>query len=213
MLQIKRGYTILFNRGRTSVLLKRYSLYCCLALLALLTVTNAPYASTPEKGMFLVSNEQLKDPRFRNGVILLIQHNAQGSAGLVVNRGSRLSLSAILPKDSILTGDGGTLSYGGPVEPKTLLALVKVRKHPPEPADEVVEGLYVTGVGVLDEWPDFSDEVLNYRTFVGYAGWAAGQLGAEIQRGDWAVLKADAESVLTGDKGQLWERLRETLPK
>jgi putative transcriptional regulator len=212
MLQIKRGYTIVFNRGRTSVLLKRYFLHCCLTLLALLTLTNALHASTPEKGMFLVANEQLKDPRFRNGVILLIQHNAQGSAGLVVNRGSRLLLSAILPKDSILTGDGGTLSYGGPVEPKTLLALVKVRKHPPEPADEVIEGLYVTGVGVLDEWPDFSDEVLSYRTFVGYAGWAAGQLRAEIQRGDWAVLKADAESVLTADQGQLWERLRETLP-
>ncbi|HKJ29047.1 MAG TPA: YqgE/AlgH family protein, partial [Desulfuromonadales bacterium] len=175
--------------------------------------TNVLHATTPEKGMFLVADEQLKDPRFRNGVILLIQHNEQGSAGLVVNRGSRLSLSAILPKDSSLTGDGRTLSYGGPVDPNTLLALVKVRNYPPEPADEVVEGLYVTGVGVLDEWTDFSAEVVSYRTFVGYTGWAAGQLGAEIQRGDWSVLQADAESVLTGDQGQLWKRLRETLPK
>ncbi|MDH3961367.1 MAG: YqgE/AlgH family protein [Desulfuromonadales bacterium] len=196
------------------MLLKRYSLRCCcLTLLVLLAMTNVLHATTPEKGMFLVADEQLKDPRFRNGVILLIQHNEQGSAGLVVNRGSRLSLSAILPKDSSLTGDGRTLSYGGPVDPNTLLALVKVRKYPPEPADEVVEGLYVTGVGVLDEWTDFSAEVVSYRTFVGYTGWAAGQLGAEIQRGDWSVLQADAESVLTGDQGQLWKRLRETLPK
>ena len=196
------------------MLLKRYSLRCCcLTLLVLLAMTNVLHATTPEKGMFLVADEQLKDPRFRNGVILLIQHNEQGSAGLVVNRGSRLSLSAILPKDSSLTGDGRTLSYGGPVDPNTLLALVKVRKYPPEPADEVVEGLYVTGVGVLDEWTDFSAEVVSYRTFVGYTGWAAGQLGAEIQRGDWSVLQADAASVLTGDQGQLWKRLRETLPK
>ena len=196
------------------MLLKRSSLRCCcLTLLVLLAMTNVLHATTPEKGMFLVADEQLKDPRFRNGVILLIQHNEQGSAGLVVNRGSRLSLSAILPKDSSLTGDGRTLSYGGPVDPNTLLALVKVRKYPPEPADEVVEGLYVTGVGVLDEWTDFSAEVVSYRTFVGYTGWAAGQLGAEIQRGDWSVLQADAESVLTGDQGQLWKRLRETLPK
>ncbi|MDG5468888.1 YqgE/AlgH family protein [Deltaproteobacteria bacterium IMCC39524] len=184
-----------------------------MTLLVLLAMTNVLYATTPEKGMFLVADEQLKDPRFRNGVILLIQHNQQGSAGLVVNRGSRLSLSTILPKDSSLTGDGGTLSYGGPVDPNTLLALVKVRKHPPEPAEEVVEGLYVTGVGVLDEWTDFSAEVVSYRAFVGYTGWAAGQLGAEIQRGDWSVLQADAESVLTGDQGQLWKRLREALPK
>jgi len=203
-----------FNKGKTSILLKRDSLRCCfLTLLILLAVTSVLHASTPEKGMFLVADEQLKDPRFRNGVILLIQHNEQGSAGLVVNRGSRLSLSAILPKDSSLTGDGGTLSYGGPVDPNTLLALVKVRNHPPEPADEVVAGLYVTGVGVLDEWVDFSTEVVSYRTFVGYTGWAAGQLDAEIQRGDWSVLQADAESVLTGDQGQLWKHLRESLPK
>lgn len=214
MLQFIEDNTIVFNKGKTLILLKGYSLRCCcLTLLVLLAMTNVLYATTPEKGMFLVADEQLKDPRFRNGVILLIQHNQQGSAGLVVNRGSRLSLSTILPKDSSLTGDGGTLSYGGPVDPNTLLALVKVRNHPPEPAEEVVEGLYVTGVGVLDEWTDFSAEVVSYRAFVGYTGWAAGQLGAEIQRGDWSVLQADAESVLTGDQGQLWKRLRETLPK
>ena len=184
---------------------------CCLTLLALLTVTSLLHATTPEKGMFLVADEKLKDPRFHNGVILLIQHDAKGSAGLVVNRASRLSLSAILPEDSQLAGDGTTLSYGGPVDTNALLALVKVRNHPPEPADEVVEGLYVTGVGVLDEWPDFSAEVVGYRTFVGYTGWAAGQLGVEIQRGDWTVLPADAESVLAADQGQLWKRLRKTV--
>lgn len=185
----------------------------CLILLVLLTATNILHAGTPEKGVFLVANEQLKDPRFRNGVILLIRHNAQGSAGLVVNRGSRLPLSAILPKDSGLTGNGSTLSYGGPVEQNVLLALFKVRSHPPEHAEEVLDGLYVTGVEVLDEWTDFSDEIVSYRAFLGYTGWAAGQLEAEIKRGDWSVLEADAESVLEGEHGQLWMRLRETLPR
>lgn len=194
------------------MVLKRYSLRCCcLTLLALLAVPDFVHATAPQKGMFLVAGEQLKDPRFRNGVILLIQHDSEGSAGLVVNRSSRLSLASILPEASHLAGDGTTLSYGGPVDQKTLLVLVRIRNHPPEPAEEVVEGLYVTGVGVLDEWPDFSAEVVDYRTFVGYTGWAAGQLGTEIQRGDWDLLPADAESVMTADQGQLWERLRETL--
>jgi putative transcriptional regulator len=196
------------------MLLKNYSLrICSLILLGLLATANVLCAATPGKGMFLVADKQLNDPRFRDGVILLIQHNAQGSAGLVVNRGSRLSLATILPEDSRLLGGKSTLSYGGPVEPNTLLALVKVRNHPPEPADEVVEGLYVTGVGVLDEWPDFATEVVGYRTFVGYTGWAAGQLNKEIERGDWFVLPADAESVLAGAQEQLWERLRQTLPE
>lgn len=194
------------------MVLKRCCLHCCcLTLLALLALPDIVQATAPQKGMFLVATEQLKDPRFRNGVILLIQHDSEGSAGLVINRGSRLSLATILPEDSPLAGDGVTLSYGGPVDQHALLALVRIRKHPPEPADEVVEGLYVTAVGVLDEWPDFSAEVVSYRTFVGYTGWAAGQLDTELRRGDWDLLPADAESVMAADQGQLWKRLRATL--
>ena len=163
--------------------------------------------------MFLVANEQLPDPRFRDRVILLIQHDSQGSAGLIVNRTSRLPLAAVLPEGSKLAGPGVKLSYGGPVEPKTLLALVKVRNNPPEPADEIIDSLFVTGVGVLDEWTDFSDEVVDYRAFVGYTGWAAGQLEVEMKRGDWHVVLADEQSILTGGGVQLWERLRKIVLK
>jgi len=169
------------------------------------------YAFAPDKGMLLIANEQLTDPRFRDRVILLIQHDIQGTAGLVVNRASRLSLTTVLPQGSKLAEEGMTLSYGGPVEPQTLLALVKVRNHPPEPADEIIDGLYVTGLGVLEEWPDFADEVVDYRAFVGYTGWAPGQLDTEMQRGDWHVLPADEESVFAGDGVQLWKRLRKTV--
>jgi putative transcriptional regulator len=180
-------------------------------LVLLLACTVGPgnlYAFMPEKGMLLVANEQLADPRFRDRVILLIQHDTQGTAGLVVNRTSRLPLATILPAGSKLAGEGMTLSYGGPVEPQTLLALVRVRNYPPEPADEIIDNLYVTGVGVLDEWPDFSAEVVDYRAFVGYTGWAPGQLDAEMQRGDWYVIPADEQSIFAKDGVQLWERLR-----
>ena len=179
----------------------------CLAVVA----QSQLYAFAPDKGMLLIANEQLTDPRFRDRVILLIQHDVQGTAGLVVNRTSRLSLATVLPQGSKLAEEGMTLSYGGPVEPQTLLALVKVRNNPPEPADEIIDGLYVTGLGVLDEWPDFADEVVAYRAFVGYTGWAPGQLNAEMQRGDWHVLPADEENVFADDGVQLWKRLRKTV--
>ena len=184
-----------------------------LILLALVVVPNESHALMPDKGMFLIANEQLTDPRFRDRVILLIQHDDQGTAGLIVNRPSRLPLSSILPTGSKLVRKGMTLSYGGPVEPKTLLALVKVRNNPPEPADEIVDSLYVTGAGVLDEWPDFAEEVVDYRVFVGYTGWAPGQLDIEMQRGGWYVLPADEQSVFAGDGAQLWERLRKMIPE
>lgn len=189
----------------------RRALHLCLLALLLAGVfgPNRSHALTPEKGRLLVAKEHLADPRFRDRVILLIQHDAQGSAGLVINRPSRLLLSTLLPEGSSLAGQGMVLSYGGPVEPQTLLALVKVRNHPPEPADEVTDNLYVTGVGVLDEWPDYADEVVVCRAFVGYTGWAPGQLDAEMQRGDWSVLPAEEQSVFAAEGVRLWERLHE----
>ena len=159
------------------------------------------------KGMFLVADEGMLDPRFKARVILLIQHDASGSTGLVVNRSSRLPLKAVLPKDSQLDLQGRTLSYGGPVDPNTLLALVKVHENPPEPAEEILANLYLTGIGILNLWPDFDGEVVDYRAFSGYTGWAPGQLNQEMQRGSWHVVPADEESVFAGRDETLWESL------
>jgi len=165
------------------------------------------HAFTLAKGMFLVADEGMVDPRFKDRVILLIQHDAEGTAGLIVNRSSRLQLNAVLPKDSQLGLQGKTLSYGGPVEPKTMLVLVRVHKNPPEPAEEILANLYLTGIGVLDTWPDFDGEVVDYRAFVGYTGWAPGQLNHEMQRGSWHAIPADEESVFAGRDETLWESL------
>lgn len=165
------------------------------------------HAFAPAKGMFLIADEGMVDPRFKARVILLIQHDAHGSAGLIVNRSSRLQLNAVLPKDSQLGLQGKTLSYGGPVEPNTLLALVKVHGNPPEPAEEILTDLYLTGIGVLDVWPEFDGEVINYRAFVGYTGWAPGQLNHEMQRGSWHIVPADEDSVFAGQDETLWESL------
>ncbi|MGW8313066.1 MAG: YqgE/AlgH family protein [Desulfuromonadales bacterium] len=186
-------------------------LFLYLALVFLSTclgVTENTQAYTPDKGMLLVATEHLPDPRFHNGVVLLIQHDNQGSAGLVLNRNSSLTLDKVLPQGTSLPGPGSTLSYGGPLEPQTLLALVKIRNLPPEPADEVMRGIYVTGLGVLAEWPDFAREVVAYRAFTGYAGWAPGQLERELQHGDWQIVPADEESVFTAEGEKLWDRLR-----
>jgi putative transcriptional regulator len=167
-------------------------------------------AITLQKGMFLIAADKMVDPRFHQGVILLIQHDLEGSAGLVVNRPSRLMLEEILPEKSKVFGQGVSLSYGGPVDPQSLLALIRVRHHPPEPADEIAGALYVTGVGVLNEWPDFASEVIAWRAFVGYTGWAPGQLELEIKRGDWRVVPFDAEA-LFAPEGLQWKSLEQKL--
>lgn len=181
-----------------------------LVLLASLVTLGVPvrlHAFAPAKGMFLVADEAMNDPRFKARVILLIRHDADGSAGLIVNRSSRLPLQAVLPKDTRLDPQGKTLSYGGPVDPKALLALVKVHDKAPGHAEQVFANVYVTGIGVLDQWPDAADEVIDYRAFAGYTGWAAGQLDREMQHGSWHVVPADEASVFAGRDETLWEGL------
>jgi len=188
-----------------------YKAFLLLVTFCALCAPSSLHAFTPAKGMFLVADEGMVDPRFKARVILLIQHDAEGSAGLVINRSSRLKLSAVLPKDSQLGLHGRTLSYGGPVEPNTLLVLVKVHRHPPEPAEKILANVYVTGLGVLDLWPDFDGEMIDYRAFVGYTGWGPGQLNREMQRGSWHVVPADEESVFAGRDETLWESLNKRI--
>lgn len=172
------------------------------------TLTSSGFgALQPAKGMFLVADREMKDPRFRDRVILLVQHDDGGSAGLIVNRISRLSLSVVLSEQSPLNRYGRSLSYGGPVDPETLLALVRVQQVPPEPADKILANLYLTGIGVLDEWPDLSEEMIDFRAFTGYTGWAPGQLNLEMQRGDWRVVPADEDRIFSGSTEQLWRDL------
>ena len=45
------------------------------------------------------------------------------------------------------------------------------------------------------------------QAYLGYAGWAPGQLDAEIARGDWIVAPADAESVFGTLPGDVWPNL------
>ncbi len=46
-----------------------------------------------------------------------------------------------------------------------------------------------------------------FRVYAGYAGWAAGQLEGEIDRGGWHVLPGDADMVFDSAPLELWREL------
>ncbi len=163
---------------------------------------------TPAKGLLLLSREQLPDPRFRDSVILLLQHDDQGTVGLIINKTSRLPLSAVWEPESDLSFEGETLSYGGPIEPETLLALVRVEQTPPEMSERIAEGLYLVGLESLARWQKEPEQKKVFRVFTGYAGWAPGQLAVELAQNDWQVVAIDVDSLFGGEVSELWRRLR-----
>ncbi|MDH3998660.1 MAG: YqgE/AlgH family protein, partial [Desulfuromonadales bacterium] len=86
-------------------------------LLFCLLFSGASFAEKPtetalQQGVLLKARDGLPDPRFHNSLVLLVQHDQQGSVGLVVNRPSRLPLADILPEDFGFSVAGETISYG-----------------------------------------------------------------------------------------------------
>ena len=65
-----------------------------------------PGRTAPQKGAFLVAKRNMPDSRFRQTVILLLEHGNKGTLGLIINRPTDIPLSRALPElDSITDED------------------------------------------------------------------------------------------------------------
>ena len=169
----------------------------------------APLDAGVAPGSLLVAAPGLSDPNFRRTVVYVIEHRDRGTLGVVLNRPGEVSVGDVLPSWAPLATLPHAVFVGGPVESQTALCLAAVRTGE-DPA--ALAGL----VGVrgpvalvdLDGDPEpLTSRLRGLRVFAGYSGWDAGQLAAEIGRGDWIVVPALPDDVLTGQGPNLWARV------
>ncbi len=179
-----------------------------LALLATLALAAPLQGREPAIGRLLIATKQVGG-FFAESVVVLVDHGAHGSLGLIVNRPLALSLAELLPDFDGAAAHTERAFLGGPVAPGQLLLLVRSARPPPG-ATPVLGGVSVSGsrdtLRALLEHPPAEGEL---RGYAGYAGWAPGQLAAEIARGDWLVAPGDAASVFTPEPAELWQTLLE----
>lgn len=168
--------------------------------------------TTLRTGAFLVASERLADPNFAATVVLLLRHGAAaGAVGVVVNRPSRVELASLLPQVEGLEGSEIPVYYGGPVERQRLLFLINSREPPPGSVS-IVAGVHASGsLEALERQLARPAPERRLRAYAGYAGWAPGQLEAEVARDDWHVLATDAATVFDRRPTELWERLIDEL--
>lgn len=160
-------------------------------------------------GSALVAAPGLHDPNFRRTVVLVIDHRSSGTLGVVLNRPSEIPVHDVLPTWGPHATLPQSLYVGGPMEQRAALCVAAL----PAGADAgTMEGV----VGVdgalallnLDGDPDLlAPLVRGLRVFAGYAGWDAGQLDGEIDRGDWVVVPALPDDVLAPPEVDLWGRV------
>ena len=93
-------------------------------------------------GKMLVAARGLPDPNFSETVILLVEHSADGSMGLVINRRSDVPLTRVFPNLKPAQGASSALYVGGPVSPDGVLALLQSKMPPPD-SRRVLDDIHV----------------------------------------------------------------------
>jgi putative transcriptional regulator len=159
------------------------------------------------KGKFLVASRRLQDPNFKETVVLLIDYGLGGAMGLVINRPSAVRLATVFPDIKELKERKDTIYVGGPVAVNQMLMLIR-SSSVPEESQEITQDVYISSSWkVLERLMKSTAKDATFRLFAGYAGWAPNQLDFERTRGDWYVLRADAEEVFAQNPSELWLEL------
>ena len=160
--------------------------------------------SRPVRGKLLVATEAVQGELFANTVVLLLHYDETGAFGLVVNRPTEVEPEEVLGDDEAIADYRGTLFWGGPVHMDSLRALL-FTDTPPADAEKIIESVYLVSYEAASE--ESAANTSRLRLFIGYAGWAPGQLDGEFARGSWSILPASGEIVFDEEPRTLWKRL------
>ncbi len=164
-------------------------------------------------GLFLYASPAQEDPNFAESVVLLIEHGAGGSLGVVVNRPTSVPLRELLGGVTGREASEMRFRWGGPVEPRTILALVR-GSWASGSARAVLSDVHLTtDLGEVRAVLAGREPSERLRVFSGYAGWGAGQLATEVRAGAWVIDRADAASIFQSDTSNLWQRVHRILQR
>jgi len=163
----------------------------------------------PEKGRLLISEPFLPDPNFERTVVLLCDHNDEGSFGFVLNKPSTLKVNEVMED---INNVDEVVFIGGPVQQDTLHFIH--RNTALDKAVEIQEGIHWGG--------NFEDLVIlantkqlsasNIRFFLGYSGWGPGQLESELKQDSWIVCDYITDELLFDTEPQImWKKALENM--
>lgn len=156
---------------------------------------------------FLIAMPSLNDPNFSEAVTYICQHSEDGAIGIVVNRPGTITFGEICSQLDIGMTDAGHANSpvltGGPVEPARGFVL-----HGDTPGYEstisVSDEIHLTASRDILEAIAAGRGPARAILALGYAGWDAGQLEAEIAANAWLIVEARAEIIFDTPYEQRW---------
>jgi putative transcriptional regulator len=154
---------------------------------------------------FLVAVPQLGDPNFQRALIVLMEHNAEGALGIVVNRTGSVNLADVARSQGMRPLDelsSRPVFVGGPVQAERGFVLHGLAGL--DDSVEIKDGLFVSSsLDALKHLLQLPDGL--YRLCLGYAGWGPGQLEKELQEGAWISAPLTRRHALETPPAKAWE--------
>jgi putative transcriptional regulator len=154
------------------------------------------------KGSILISDPFSDDVYFGRSVVLICEHNDEGTFGFVLNNYIDVNLHQL---DDNFPNINARISFGGPVSKENLYYIHSFSDI--TNTLEIREGLYYGG-----DFDEITDRIKNaknpnkeIRFFVGYSGWSAGQLDEEIKNENWITANnISTENIIDTKLDDLW---------
>lgn len=174
-----------------------------------LGASSGPPREEPARGKFLIAGPEMRDPNFSETVVLLLEYDETGALGLIINWPTEMPADHVLPDVEGLAESPHQVFIGGPVQRGQITLLVQADEAPGD-ARHVFADIYFSGSGdLLRRLASETDSDKQFRLYLGFAGWGAGQLDAELARGGWRVLPGESPIVFDPSPESVWSELVE----
>ena len=163
------------------------------------------------KDHFLIATEKMRDNRFNETVIVMLESDKNGAWGLVINKRIGTMPIALLIDPSLNTSEEREdlfkinipVFWGGPVDAKEIFIL-----HSAEYKSETTKNY--GNISISQDYTILFDIAKNNGpkkslVILGYSGWGSGQLEGEMERDHWILSDIDLNITFNKDSNTKWE--------
>lgn len=164
-----------------------------------------PYSEL-SKGSFLIASPEIDAGIYFRSVILICEHTAGGSFGLIINKPVQVDLPEDLINLKNISNPHVGIRAGGPNQPNQMM-LLHSSEALAEQALKICDGVYLGGdIQFLQQAINDSNGP-NLLLCFGFTGWESGQLEREFLGGNWFLAPGAARHVFETPPEKVWQSI------
>jgi putative transcriptional regulator len=167
-------------------------------------------------GRYLLGTSAMRDKRFRGAVIYLVTHGKGGATGFILNQVLKdvefidiLKELELIQPFSLSRPLKVPVLNGGPLEEQRGFLLHSGEGMEHGTSAEVREGLYLSSTLEMLKAIADNEGPVDYKFFLGFCGWNAGQLEKELTGDGWLVVDAPDVDIFTTNADDFYGVLME----